>query len=70
MFRVDQRVLRWFGLVEGIHAYRMAMSMLMAEVSGRQVRGRQRLGLMNGWREGGPGQQRDEGRGCAKMRGR
>ena len=30
----DQRVLRWFGHVEGMDEYRMARRVLMAEVSG------------------------------------
>ena len=31
--RADQRVLRWFGLVERMNEYRMARRVLMAEVS-------------------------------------
>ena len=46
--RADQRVLRWFGHVERMDEYRMARRVLMADVSGRQVRGRQRLGWMDG----------------------
>ena len=46
--RADQRVLRWFGHVERMDEYRMAKSVLMAEVSGGQVRGRPRLGRMDG----------------------
>ena len=38
--RVDQRVLRWFGHVE--------RRVLMAEVSGGRVRGRPRLGWIDG----------------------
>ena len=45
--RVDQRVLRWFGHVERMDEYRMAKRVLMAEVSGGRVRGRQRLGWMD-----------------------
>ena len=37
--RADQRVLRWFGHVERMDEYRMARTVLMAEVSGRWVRG-------------------------------
>ena len=37
--RADQRVLRWFGHVERIDEYRMARSVLMAEVSGGRGRG-------------------------------
>ena len=46
--RADQRVLRWFGLVERMNEYRMARRVLMAEVSGGRVRGRPRLGWMDG----------------------
>ena len=49
--RADQRVLRWFGHVERMDEYRMARSVLMAEVSGGRVRGR----LSFGWCEGGFG---------------
>ena len=38
--RADQGVLRWFGHVERMDDYRMARRVLMAEVSGRRVRGR------------------------------
>ena len=46
--RADQRVLRWFGHVERMDDYRMAKRVLMAEVSGGRVRGRLRLGCMDG----------------------
>ena len=46
--RVDQRVLRWFGHVERLNEYRMARKVLMAEESGGRVRGRPRLGWMDG----------------------
>ena len=46
--RADQRVLRWFELVERMDDYRMARRVLMAEVSGGRVRGRPRLGWMDG----------------------
>ena len=48
--RADQRVLRWFGHVhvEKMDEYRMARRILMAEVSGGRVRGRPRLGWMDG----------------------
>ena len=46
--RADQRVLRWFGHVERMDEYRMARRVLMAEVSGRRVQGRPRLGWMDG----------------------
>ena len=46
--RADQRVLRWFRDVERMDEYRMARRVLMAEVSGARVRGRPRLGWMDG----------------------
>ena len=46
--RADQRVLRWFGYMESMDEYRMARRVLMAEASGGRVRGRQRLGWMDG----------------------
>ena len=46
--RADQRVLRRFGQVERIDEYCMARRVLMAEVSGGWVRGRLRLGWMDG----------------------
>ena len=45
--RADQRVLKWFRHVE-MDEYRMAKSVYMAKVSGGRVRGRQRLGWMDG----------------------
>ena len=46
--RADQRVLRWFGHVERMDDYRMARRVLMAEVGGGRVRGKPRLGWMDG----------------------
>ena len=46
--RADQRVMRWFGHVERMDEHRMARRVLMAEVSGVRVRGRPRLGWMDG----------------------
>ena len=46
--RANQRVLRWFVHVERMYEYRMARRVLMAEVSGGRVRGRPRLGWMDG----------------------
>ena len=46
--RADQRVLRWFGHVERMDDYPMARRVSMAEVSGGRVRGRPRLGWMDG----------------------
>ena len=46
--RADQRVLRWFGHVERMDEYRMARRVLMVDVTGGWVRGRPRLGWMDG----------------------
>ena len=46
--RADQRVLRWFGHVERMDDCRMARRVLMTEVSRERVRGRLRLGWMDG----------------------
>ena len=46
--RADQRVMRWFGHVERMDEYHMARKVLMAEVSGGGVRGKPRLGWMDG----------------------
>ena len=46
--RSGQRVLRWFGHVERMDDYRMARRVLMAEVSLGRIRGRPRLGWMDG----------------------
>ena len=46
--RADQTVLRQFGHVERMDEYRMAKRVLMAKVSGGWVRGRPRLGWMDG----------------------
>ena len=40
--------MRWFGQVEGMNEYHMARRVLMTEASGGWVRGRLRLGLMDG----------------------
>ena len=48
MYRIDQSGLRWFGHVERMVEYRMARRVLMAVVSGGRVRGRLRLGWMDG----------------------
>ena len=45
--RADQRVLRWFWHVERMDEYRMARR-VMAEVSGGWVRGKLRLGWIDG----------------------
>ena len=46
--RADQRVLRWIGHVERMDEDRMDRRVLMAEVCGGRVRGRPRLGWMDG----------------------
>ena len=68
--RVDQRVLRWFGHVERIDEYRMARRVLMAEVSGRRVRGRPRLCWMDCVKValGNRGMMVEAARQCAKER--
>ena len=67
--RVDQRVLRWFGHVERMDDYRMARRVLMAEVSGGAGKRETEVGL-DVLCEGGLGQQRNDGGGCASMRQR
>ena len=46
--RADERVLLWIRHVERMDEYRMARRVLMAEVSGGRVRGRPRLGWIDG----------------------
>ena len=46
--RADERVLRWFGRGVRIDEYHMARRVLMEEVSGERIRGRPRLGWMDG----------------------
>ena len=46
--RADERVLRLFGHAERMDEYRMARGVLMAEVSRGRVRGRPRLGWIDG----------------------
>ena len=68
--RADQRVLRSFGHVERMDDYRMARRVLMGEVSGGRVRGRQRLGWMDGVKValGNRGMRVKAARQCAKDR--
>ena len=68
--RADQRVLRWFGHVERKDEYRIARRVLMTEVSGGRVRGRPRLGRMDGVKEelGNRGTTVEAARQCAKDR--
>ena len=46
--RADQRVLRWWGHMERMDEYRIVRRVLMAGVSGGRVRGRPRIGWMDG----------------------
>ena len=64
--RADQRVLRWFGHVERMDDYPTAIKVLVTEVRGGRVRGRPRLGWMDGC-EGSLGQQMNDCGGCATM---
>ena len=66
--RADQRVLRWFGHVERMDEYRMARRVLMDDVSGGWVRGRPRLGWMDGVKMalGNRGMTLEAARQCAK----
>ena len=68
--KADQRVLRWFGHVERMDEYRMARKVLMAKVSGVRVRGRQRLGWMDGMKValGNRGMTVEAAQQCAKDR--
>ena len=66
--RSDQRVLRWFGHVERMDDYRMARRVLMAKFSGGRVRGRPRLGWIDGVKValGNRGMTVEAARRCAK----
>ena len=68
--RADRRVLRWFGHVERMDEYRMARMVLMAKVRGGRVRGRTRLGRMNGMKValGNRGMTVEAARQCMKDR--
>ena len=46
--RADHRVLRWFDHMERMDEYRMTRRVLMAEVTGGRIRGKPRLGWMDG----------------------
>ena len=46
--RADQRVLKWFGHMERMSDERLVKRVLKSEVSGRCVRGRPRIGWMDG----------------------
>ena len=67
--RADQRLLRWSGHLERMDEYRMARRVLMAEVSGGRVRGRSRLGWMDGVKValGNIGMMVEAARQCAKI---
>ena len=68
--RADQRVLRWFGHVERMDEYCVARRVLMAEESGGRVRGRPRLGWMDGVKVAlsNKGMTMEAARQCAKDR--
>ena len=68
--RADERVLRWFGHVERMDDYCMVRRVLMAEVSGGQVRGRPKLRWMDGVKValGNRGMTVEATRQCAKDR--
>ena len=68
--KADQRVFRWFRHVERMNEYRMARRVLMAKVSGGRVRGRRRLGWMDGVKValGTRGMTVEVARQCAKDR--
>ena len=68
MSRADQRVLRWVGHLERMDEYRIARRALMADVSGRRVRGKQRLGCMDDMKMalGSRGMTVEAARQCAK----
>ena len=68
--RADQRVLRWIGHVEKMDEYRMDRRVLMAEVINFRAATRETEVRLDGWCEGGLGQQRNDGGGCASMRER
>ena len=67
--RADQRVLRWFGHEERMDEFCMARRVL-AEVSGGRVRGRPRLGWMDGVKVtlGNRGMTVEAARQCARDR--
>ena len=69
--RADQRVLRCFGHVERMDEYRMDRMVLTAGVSGGRVRGKPRLGWIDGWMDGVKMALGDKGMtvygGCASM---
>ena len=57
---MEKRLFKWFGNMERVHQYRKASKVLMAEVSGRRVRDRPRLGWIDC-------AQKDISGGCATM---
>ena len=63
--RADQRVLRWFRHVQKMDEYRTTRRVLMAEVSGGRLRGRPRLGSMDGVKVALG--HRNNGGGCSTM---
>ena len=64
--RAEQKVLRWFGHVERMNEVRMAVRVLMTKVCGRAGT-RETEDRLDGWCEGGLGQQRNDGGDCTSM---
>ena len=67
--RADQRVLRWFGHVKRMDGYLMTKKGV-DRVSKRRAGTRETVVRLDGWCEGGPGQQRNDGETYALMRER
>ena len=49
--RVDSNVLRWFGRLQRMENERLTKKVMDASEEGRNVRGRPKLGWMDGWME-------------------
>ena len=65
--RAVRRVLRWFGHVERMDEYRRAMQKGVDGGSKWIAGTRETEVRLDGWCEGGLGQQRNDGGGCASM---
>ena len=63
--RADRRVLRWFGHVERKDEYRMARTVLISDANAGLVRGRPRLGWIDGVKVALGN--RNDGGGCVTM---
>ena len=68
--RIDQRVLRWFGHLERMDESRLTRRVMTAEVSGGRVRGRPRIGWIEGMKValGNRGMTVEATRRCARDR--